>query len=144
MKPAAHFFTKEEEKALVQAISEAEKQTSGEIRIHLAGKCEGNELDEAARIFTRLGMEKTAERNGILIYIAVESRKMAVIGDKGIHEKVGQEFWEKLTQKIISEFTAGNKAEVLCESIIACGKALALYFPRLPDDKNELSNEISS
>jgi len=143
MTTAKNFFTAEEQNKLRQAIEKAELNTSGEIRVHLESFCWGSEVRAAQRIFTRLGMQNTAERNGVLIYIATVSHKIAIIGDEGIHQKLGTVFWDKIVEKLIQQFKAHRKAEALCECIIECGKELSTFFPRKDDDRNELNNEIS-
>ncbi|MGZ3885690.1 MAG: TPM domain-containing protein [Bacteroidia bacterium] len=140
---AKRFFTKEEQQLLVDAISKAEMHTSGEIRLHLENFCWGDGLKRAAKVFGTLKMHETAERNGVLIYIATMSRKVAVVGDEGIHQKLGAEFWDKLVKNLISKFKANQKAPGLADCIIECGNQLGNYFPRRADDKNELSNTIS-
>lgn len=94
-------------------------------------------------MFTRLKMHQTAERNGVLIYIATLSRKVAIIGDEGIHQKLGAIYWEKLVEKLIEQFKANKKAEGLADCIVECGEQLGKFFPRTEDDRNELSNSIS-
>jgi uncharacterized membrane protein len=143
MPSARNFFNEQEQRLLVNAIAEAELKTSGEIRLHIANFCFGNELEAAQKIFARLKMHQTAERNGVLIYIAVRSRKIAVFGDEGIHQKLGNAFWETLVQNLISNFKSNNKAPSLAECIKECGKQLGIYFPRKANDTNELSNTIS-
>lgn len=143
MSSARNFFTAQEQDLVVKAIAEAELHTSGEIRVHLENFCLGSELTAARKIFTRLGMHKTRERNGILIYIATYSHKIAVIGDEGIHQKVGAAFWEQLVNGVIHKFREHRKAEALAECIIDCGKQLKTFFPRRDDDVNELNNQIS-
>lgn len=140
---AGKFFSEKEQGFLLKAIAEAEMNTSGEIRLHLENFCSGNEIEAAWKIFARLEMHKTKERNGILIYIATMSRKIAIVGDEGIHQKLGTEFWDKLVKDLISHFRNNKRAEALAESIIECGKQLGHYFPRQKDDKNELSDAIS-
>lgn len=144
MKVARYFFTKEEEKQIIQSIIEAEKNTSAEIRVHVENFCLGNPVKRAERVFFKHNMHQTKYRNGVLFYIAVWNHKLAVIGDKGIYEKVDQLFWENLVNKMIDAFKKDkDKEKVLCECIAQVGQALANYFP--PDDENpdELSNEIS-
>jgi uncharacterized membrane protein len=140
---ARNFFTKEEQQLLVDAISKAELCTSGEIRLHIENFCWGDGLKRAAKVFGELNMHQTAERNGVLIYIATLSRKVAVIGDEGIHQKLGSEFWDKVVDNLITKFKADEKAPGLAACIIECGEQLGKYFPRQGDDKNELSNTIS-
>jgi uncharacterized membrane protein len=143
MSTAGKFFGKQEQELLIDAIGKAEMRTSGEIRIHLENFCVGNEVRVAQKIFKRLNMHQTAERNGVLFYIATVSRKIAVIGDEGIHQKLGTAFWNTIAEDLIREFKANRKAEALAKCILECGEQLAKYFPRKDDDKNELSNTIS-
>lgn len=143
MPTARNFFNEREQKLIVDAISKAEEKTSGEIRLHIENFCLGNELSSARKIFTKLKMNQTQERNGILIYIAVLSRKIAVIGDEGIHSKLGNEFWQKIVNELIAQFKNNNKAESLAQSIIECGEQLGKHFPISQNDKNELTNSIS-
>ncbi len=143
MPTARNFFDQQEQKLLIDAIAKAELHTSGEIRLHLENFCLGNEVKAAQKVFTRLKMHQTAERNGVLIYIATLSRKVAIIGDEGIHQKLGAIYWEKLVEKLIEQFKANKKAEALAGCIVECGEQLGKFFPRKEDDKNELSNSIS-
>jgi len=148
MPTARNFFNEEEQKLLIEAIGKAELNTSGEIRLHLENFCFGNEVKTAQKVFTKLGMHKTQERNGVLIYVATLSKKVAIIGDQGIHEKLGSEYWEKLVTKLIEQFKgastgSASKALALAAAIIDCGEQLGKFFPLKSDDKNELSNNIS-
>jgi uncharacterized membrane protein len=118
-------------------------KTSGEIRVHMENFCLGNEVKVAKRLFKRLNMHLTKERNGVLIYIATISRKISIVGDEGIHKALGNEFWNKLVEQLIGMFREGRKAEALAECILECGTQLGNYFPRAHDDKDELSNTIS-
>lgn len=128
---------------LIDAITKAELKTSGEIRVHIENFSFGNAIKSAEKIFTKLGMHQTKARNGVLIYIAALSRKVAVVGDEGIHRELGDEFWKKLVERLISQFKADRKAEALAACIIECGEQLGKFFPRSTDDKDELSNTIS-
>jgi uncharacterized membrane protein len=143
MPTAKNFFNESEKQIIINAISTAEKNTSGEIRVHIENFCFGNEVKRAVKVFNKLGMANTKERNGILIYLAVQSKKVAIIGDEGIHKKLGREYWDKLVEQLISKFHKEHKADGLAESIIECGNQLKHYFPYAHDDKDELSNEIS-
>lgn len=143
MPTARRFFNLQEQQLLIDAIAKAELKTSGEIRLHIENFCFGNELKAAEKVFKRLKMHQTAERNGVLIYIAALSRKIAVAGDEGIHQKLGNQFWEKLVAKLIQDFKADKKAEALAACIVECGEQLGKFFPRREDDVNELSNAIS-
>jgi len=140
---AANFFTKEEQSLLIDAITEAETSTSGEIRLHLENFCIGSEVEAAKKIFLKLGMQNTKEKNGVLIYIATVSHKIAIIGDEGIHQRLGSSYWEKLVNDLVTRFRANQKAQALADCIIDCGKQLGTYFPRQHDDQDELSNSIS-
>lgn len=140
---AERFFTKDEQNLIVDAIKTAEKNTSGEIRVHLESICWGDSMERAKKVFTKLKMHETKEQNGILIYIATENRKMAVIGDAGIHKKLGAEYWNRIVQELVSKFKEGHHAQGLAAAIIDCGNQLKHYFPYSNDDKNELNDSIS-
>jgi uncharacterized membrane protein len=133
----------EDRKRIVKAIEMAELNSSGEIRVHFESHCKENILDHAAFIFNKLGMHQTDQRNGILFYIALKDKKFAVIGDAGIHEKVGDDFWEKVKNEMIPYFKEGRLSDGLIEGINKAGNELKAYFPYQKDDKNELDNEIS-
>lgn len=143
MPTARNFFNQQEQSLLIDAIAKAELHTSGEIRLHLENFCWGNEVKAAQKVFTHLKMHQTAERNGVLIYIATLSRKVAIVGDEGIHQKLGAIYWQQLVEKLIQQFKVNKKAEGLAECIVECGEQLGKFFPRNEDDKNELSNSIS-
>jgi uncharacterized membrane protein len=136
-------FTTEQKQQIVAAIHEAEKNTSGEIRVHIEKKCNEDVLDHAAFMFDALDMQKTAERNGVLIYLAVEDRQLAILGDAGINQKVPIDFWESTKDLIISHFKQGNFTEGLSKGILLAGEQLQQHFPYQKDDKNELSDDIS-
>lgn len=137
-------FIGEKGKALIeQAIKEAELNTSGEIRVHLESKCAGNPLQRAVYIFNYLKMYNTQARNGVLVYVAVESRKFAIIGDAGINAAVPEDFWDGIKDKMRACFAAGNYVEGLVEAIRASGVSLKKYFPYQSDDINEQPDEIS-
>ncbi|HEX2975301.1 MAG TPA: TPM domain-containing protein [Bacteroidales bacterium] len=140
---ASSFFTEEEKDKLLAAVKEAEKETSGEIRIHIETKCSGNVLDRAAFVFSRLGMEKTADHNGVLFYLAVQDRKFAILGDSGINEKVPEGFWDCIKELLTKNFKEGKFTEGLSEGIILAGKQLKKHFPYEKDDVNELTDDIS-
>ena len=113
------------------------------MRVHIEGKCKEDILDHAAFMFDKLDMHKTELRNGILFYIALKDHKFAVIGDSGIHAKVGDEFWEKIKNEMIPFFKDGHIANGLISGIGKAGKELKTHFPYQSNDKNELDNEIS-
>jgi uncharacterized membrane protein len=143
IKNSKNFFSKDEQQLIVEAIKTAELNTSGEIRVHIENYCFGNSLVKAEKIFSKLGMQNTKDRNGILIYIAAVSRKMAIVGDKGIHEKLGKEYWDKIVNGILESFRTNTKGEGLAKGIIDCGEQLKKHFPYASDDKNELNDSIS-
>ena len=136
-------FTPEQKQQIVAAIHEAEKNTSGEIRVHIDKKCKEDVLDRAAFLFDLLNMQKTAERNGVLIYIATEDRQLAILGDAGINQKVPLNFWDSTKDLMISHFKQGNFTEGLSKGILLAGEQLQQHFPFQKDDKNELSDDIS-
>ena len=138
------FFTEEEKQQLVEAIQKAEQQTSGEVRIFLESKCKYvDALDRDQEIFFSLKMNETEQRNGTLIYVAVKDKQAAVLGDEGIHQKVGQQYWEDVVKKMLLEFKNQKLADGICKGIHDLGEALKLYFPYNSDtDKNELPDEI--
>ncbi|MCB9361549.1 MAG: TPM domain-containing protein [Flavobacteriales bacterium] len=136
-------FTEEQKKQIVEAIKQAEKNTSGEIRVHIEKKCKADVLDHAAFIFDELEMQKTELRNGVLIYLAVEDRKLAILGDAGINMKVPKGFWDETKDVMVNHFKNGNYALGLSEGIIKAGEQLKEHYPYEKDDTNELSDEIS-
>ena len=136
-------FEKEDQKKVIKAIEEAELNTSGEIRVHIESRCREDVLDHAVYIFDMLEMNKTELRNGILFYIALKDKKFAVIGDAGIHAKVGDQFWQNIKDEMIPFFKDGNLSGGLINGIEKAGKQLKAHFPYHSNDKNELSNEIS-
>lgn len=140
---AKNFFTQQEQELVVDAIKKAELNTSGEIRVHIENYCFGNSLQKAEKVFAKLGMQATKDRNGILIYIAAVSRKIAIVGDTGIHQKLSKDYWDKIVNSIVESFRNNKKAEGLAAGIIDCGEQLKKYFPYQSDDKNELSDSIS-
>jgi uncharacterized membrane protein len=140
---ASAFFTKDQQTQILSAIKEAENASSGEIRVHIETSCKGEVLDRAAWIFRKLGMQKTAERNGVLFYLAVNDRKFAIIGDAGIHAKVPEGFWDNVKELLQKNFIEGKFTEGLSEGILLAGKQLKSHFPHSRDDVNELSDDIS-
>ena len=140
---ASKFFTKEQQAQILASVKEAENETSGEIRVHIETSLKGEALDRAAWIFKKLGMHKTAERNGVLFYLAVRDRKFAIIGDAGINSKVPAGFWDEISNLLQKNFREGKFTEGLSEGIILAGKQLKTHFPHRPDDVNELPDEIS-
>ena len=136
-------FTEEQKEAMVAAIQQAEKATSGEIRVHIENHCRKNVLDRAADVFAQLKMHKTAARNGVLVYVALEDRKLAILGDAGINAKVPANFWEGIKIRMVEQFKQGLITEGIREAVLSAGNALKTYFPYQTDDKNELPDDIS-
>jgi uncharacterized membrane protein len=137
------FFSKEQQDRIIASIREAEQMTSGEIRIHMEAKCRFDVLDRAVKVFEELGMGNTDLRNGVLVYLAVDDKKFAVIGDKGINEKVPENFWEEMKNLMAAHFKRGEFEQGLCNGILLAGKQLKEHFPLSANDKNELSDSIS-
>lgn len=127
---------------LKDAIDKAEKRTSGEIRLFIEDHSEDGPLDRAAFLFDKLGMSKTDLHNGVLIYVALKDRKFSIIGDHGIHAKVGATFWDHIKEKMTDHFKAGRIYEGLKLAIHDSGEALANHFPYTSGDRNELSNDV--
>lgn len=137
------FFSKADEALIVKAIQEAEMGTSGEIRVHLAKKIHQEVLQDAAACFTKLKMDSTERRNGVLIYIVPSAHQFSIIGDIGFHAIAGDAFWQNEKQIIEESFKAGEYAQGVVNGIDAVGKILKAHFPREANDKNELNDEIS-
>lgn len=140
---AEHHFTSQEKQKIVAAIKLAETNTSGEIRVHIESTCKEDVLDHAAFIFEKLEMHKTDARNGVLIYLAVEDHKFAILGDAGINQKVPAGFWDTVRDHMVEHFKKGDFASGLEAGILEAGQQLKSHFPYKSDDVNELSDEIS-
>lgn len=136
-------FTKEQKQQITDAIKEAENNTSGEIRVHIEGKCKVEVLDRAADVFAQLKMHKTELRNGVLFYVALTNHKFAILGDAGINAKVPENFWDEINDLVLSFFKEEKYAEGLANGILKAGEQLKAHFPVSKDDINELSDEIS-
>ena len=139
-----HFFSPEQQTILIEAIREAEKNTSGEIRIHVIRSTGEDLLHKGQKLFEKLGMTRTQDRNGILFLLELSHRRFAILGDKGIHQKVPGEFWEEIRKELFSQFREGKFVEGLCAGIRRCGEKLKAFYPCQTDDRNELSDEITS
>jgi uncharacterized membrane protein len=142
MTKAESFFTKKELEEIVEAIANAEEQTSGEIRLYIEDGSKDEPLDRAAFIFEQLDMHTTKLRNGVLFYLAIAHKKFAILGDAGIHKVVHETFWDEIKLHILNHFKHGKYKEGLCEGIHMAGEALKVNFPYQKDDKNELPNDI--
>lgn len=129
--------------AIVQAIRQAEKNTSGEIKVHIEKKCEEDVLERAFEVFLQLGMQKTKQRNAVLIYVALEDKVFAILGDEGIHQKVPVDFWESTKVQMFSLFKENKIVEGIIVGTHLAGEKLRTFFPYQKDDKNELSDEVS-
>ena len=128
---------------MVQAIRAAEKRTSGEIRVFVESRCRFvDPVDRAAEVFFTLQMEHTEDRNGVLVYIAMKDRQLAIFGDEGIHRAVGTEFWNKEVSKILHAFNAAHYVDGIIEIILDIGEVLAEKFPYEREDRNELPDNI--
>ncbi len=136
-------FTDEEQSQIRKAIESAEASTSGEIRICVEKTCSEDVLDRAANYFSKLEMDKTVLRNGVLIYLATVDRKFAIIGDAGINKVVPADFWNSTKQAMLELFKAGNLCEGIITGISLAGEQLKTYFPYQDSDKNELPDDIS-
>ena len=135
-------FNKKEQELIANAIAAAEKATSGEIRIAIDKHCHGSAFERATEYFAELGMDKTAQRNGVLIYLAHEDHKFAIIGDRGIDTVVPDDFWETTQVAMKAHFLSGNLAEGIVAGVALAGEKLALFFPYQSGDVNELPNDI--
>jgi uncharacterized membrane protein len=143
MSKVEDFLSQEEEQEIVQAICTAEKNTSGEIRVHLEKKTIISAENRAVQVFNELEMHKTKDSNGVLIYVAVENKLFAICGDSGIDKVVPKDFWESTKKVIANNFSRGKFKQGLIDGILLAGQQLKHYFPYDNDDINELSNEIS-
>ncbi len=140
---ARKFFSEEDQQAIKNAIMQAEKNTSGEIRVHIENSFSGNVLDQAAFIFKSLKMHETEQRNGVLFYLAVKNRQFAIIGDAGINAVVPEGFWDRIKEIMTEHFRNGRFSDGLADGIRLTGEKLVEFFPYLLNDTNELPDDIS-
>ena len=138
-----HFFTEEEKHHIVKAIHKAESETSGEIRVYLGAKGKDEVMKRARKVFEKLGMTKTKHRNGVLIFLSLEDKRFAILGDKGIHEKLPVDFWDGIVKHMSQRFKEDRFAEGIQEAILMAGEKLKRHFPKEPGDVNELPDNIS-
>jgi uncharacterized membrane protein len=131
-----------DEARIVAAIAAAEQRTSGEIRVAVSATAAPEPIAAARRQFERLGMTRTAARNGVLIFVAPVSQTFAVIGDRGVHERCGDAFWSELAAAMSERFRRGDFTGGLVLGIERAGTLLAAHFPRQPDDRNELPDSV--
>jgi len=134
-----------DEERIVAAIRQAEARSRGEIRVHVAEREINDPRTEAARVFERLGMTDTAERNGVLLFVAPASQSITVLGDRAVHERCGEAFWTTVVESVREEFRAGRFTEGIVAAVGAVGDVLARHFPRRPGetDVNELPDTVS-
>ena len=137
------FLTANQEKTIIKAIQTAEKHTSGEIRVHIESKTEKPTLERAKEVFLYLKMDQTKQRNGILLYAAVESREFAILGDHGINQVIPKGFWEEEKKMVLDYFAKKQFEEGLVKVIKKVGEKLNEFFPYEKEDTNELSDTIS-
>jgi uncharacterized membrane protein len=138
------FFSAEEKKSIVDAIRYSEKRTSGEIRVFVESRCRYvDAIDRAAELFFRLEMERTDDRNAVLVYLAMKDHQLAVFGDENIHKKVSSEYWNSVVEKMLNDFDKENFANGIRQCVTEIGESLHLHFPYENDtDKNELPDDI--
>lgn len=139
----ADFIPSDGQRRIADAITAAERHTTGEICVHVTPRCRGNVMKRAAKTFDRLHLYTTKRRNAVLIFVAYEDRKFAILGDIGINNAVPVGFWDSEVDELGRYLKAGRQVDGLCEIIAHMGERLSLYFPGERDDENELSNEVT-
>ncbi len=137
------FLGAEDKKKIIEAIRQVEKTTSGEIRVHVMGKCKEDAMKEAKKVFERLGMRRTQHRNAVLIFVALKSRRFAIFGDQGIHEGVGELFWHRPSDILSDYFSKNQIRQGIVAAVYSVGKELGRLFPRHAEDGNELSDRVT-
>ena len=137
------FLSHKEEQEIVDAILTAEKNTSGEIRVHIEASAKIDHFSRAQQVFHFLKMDNTKDENGVLLYVAVKDKKFVIYGDKGIDKAVPKGFWDKTKEIISSYFKNGDFKNGIIQGILKAGKELEAHFPWHHNDINELSNDIS-
>lgn len=143
MSNAITILDREEDQRVVEAIRQAERNTSGEIKVHIENRCKGDVEQRSLFIFEKLKLNETQLRNGVLIYLAVKDHKFAILGDKGINDVVEDNFWNDVKDLMQNQFKEGRFAEGLEQGIMRCGEKLKAYFPYQSDDINEIPDDIS-
>ena len=139
----ADFIPSEGQRRIADAITAAERHTTGEICVHVTPRCRGDVMKRATRTFNRLHLYTTKRRNAVLIFVAYDDRKFAILGDTGINDVVPQGFWDGEVEELGRYLKAGRPVDGLCEIIARIGERLSEYFPGERDDENELSNEVT-
>lgn len=137
------FLNKDAKSQVVSAIRQAEKMTSGEIRVHLEARCPGDPYKKALKVFRRLGMHRTKNKNAVLLFLAMDSRKFAIVGDQEIHKRVGETFWNHTRDTLARHFSVGNFKGGIVAGILSIGEKLKAYFPPEKGDANELPNIVT-
>lgn len=140
---ARDFLSRAEKEQVIDAVRRAELVTGGEIRIHIENRCKDDPRESALRTFHILGMDATAARNAVLLYVATESRKVAVIADKGVDALVPKGYWDGICRLMTGAFARGEYARGLADAVEEVGRLLAEKFPYSEDDVNELPDDIS-
>lgn len=143
MSNAITILNRDQDRRIVEAIRQAEKNTSGEIKVHIENRCKGDVEQRSLFIFNHLKLNETKSRNGVLIYLAIKDRKFAILGDEGIDKVVEADFWDDVKDLMLSFFKEGHFAEGLEQGIQRCGEKLKTYFPYQSDDINEIPDDIS-
>ncbi|HLD69995.1 MAG TPA: TPM domain-containing protein [Candidatus Omnitrophota bacterium] len=138
-----NFLDKEDKKKVIEAIRRAENATNGEIRVHLKAKCKDDPMKEARKVFQALAMYHTRERNSVLIFVALKSKRFAIIGDQGIHERVGDSFWNQTRDLMADYFSKGQMRQGIIAGVHSVGEKLGIFFPKTSQDSNELSNRVT-
>ena len=136
-------FRNNEEQLVISAIRDAERHTSGEIRVHIERQCDIPLMERTVQVFNLLDMDKTELHSGVLLYVSLDDRKFAILADSGINSRLGEKYWDKLYVKTTERFRNNSIADGLIWCIQQIAEELSLYFPILPNDINELSDEIS-
>lgn len=143
MTNAKRLLNREEDQRVVDAIRQAERNTSGEIKVHIDNRCRGDVEERSLVVFDKLKLNETKQRNGVLIYLAIKDRKLAIVGDEGINRVVEDGFWNDVKDLMLSCFKEGQFVEGLEQGIHRCGEKLKTYFPYQTDDTNEIPDDIS-
>ena len=139
----ADFIPSEGQRRIADAITAAERHTTGEICVHVTPRCRGDVMKRAARTFNRLHLYTTKRRNAVLIFVAYDDRKFAILGDTGINDAVPEGFWDGEVEELGTYLKAGRPVDGICAIIARLGDRLSEYFPGERDDENELSNEVT-
>lgn len=129
--------------AIATAVAAGERLTSGQIRVHLEPRCGRDPMAQARLVFDRIGVARTRQRNGVLLYLALDDHRFVVLGDEGIHARVGHGFWDSVRDMLQAELRAGHTRDGIVAAVLEIGRVLATHFPDRPDDVNELSDSVS-